>query len=529
MKKKLIMITMLALFGLNLFACKDNKEKFISAPDNFSYYPKTKMNSEKKLLVFNNNTLSFEERILAQAIQGIFAQKEVTYYTLEGNMYQFWLDDLIATYGVTTEMTTVKEMVQNYQANYEDFGYILYDKNLLESVNVASSLAGITNYIPIDSALIPLMEELGIPLKLDVKDKKEKWLFDNYQNEFNYSAAIQLRGDIPHLRDFGIANKYIFFYQEGLTSQSLNLRRDIHSKMPVDSPLFGWGPGPEESHVGIASQMGQFTIPSDYSYNMTVFTALDFYNIKTVKHTNEEVEVTPEAGKHYITIVRSDGDNVQTWYNYFPFSNKDMASGRFDFPMGWSMQPSLIDLAPNIMKYVYETADKNDYFVAAVSGHGYMYPKTYNGIDQFMSRLSMYLRKSDLSVVQILDSSPNLDVIEKYSKIPELMGAMYMYGEKYAGGKGSIYWSQNGKPFVSFRESLWDADINDLAFRINSYKRDYKSIEGYTLINLHPWSMSYNDVSELLKLLNDDVIVLSPNNFIKMIKENVKKENIELS
>lgn len=76
-------------------------------------------------------------------------------------------------------------------------------------------------------------------------------------------------------------------------------------------------------------------------------------------------------------------------------------------------------------------------------------------------------------------------------------------------------WSSNEKPFVSFRESLWDANVSDLAYRINNYKRDYTSIEGYTLINLHPWSMQYSDIYQLISLLDEDVVVVSPNNLIK--------------
>lgn len=526
--KKAIMIMIIIASLFSLFGCKQNKDKFISAPDNFSYYPKTKMNSNNTLYVFDNTKLNFEQKILGQAIQGLFAKKEVKYYALEGTPYLYWLNDLIDNYNIKRIDTTIDEMILDYKKEFDDIGYILYDNKNLESVNVASSLAGILNYLPVTESLVTKMNEENIPNKLDVRDKTERWLFNNYSDKFNYSSAIQLRGDIPHLRDFGIANEYIFFYQEGIESDSLKLRSEIHNKLTVDAPLFGWGPGVEESHVGIASQFGQFTIPSDYCYNTTVFTARDFYNISNVKQKNQDKEIAPQKDKHYIAFVRSDGDNAQTWYNYFPFSPKDMGAERKDFPMGWSIQPSLIDLAPTIISNVYNNADINDYFVCAVSGHGYMYPKTYKDVSTFMSRLSMYLRKTDLSVVQILDSSVSKDVIEMYAKVPEIIGGMYMYGDKYAGGKGSVYWSSNEKPFVSFRESLWDANVSDLAYRINNYKRDYTSIEGYTLINLHPWSMQYSDIYQLISLLDEDVVVVSPNNLIKMISSNVEKIDVVL-
>lgn len=147
----------------------------------------------------------------------------------------------------------------------------------------------------------------------------------------------------------------------------------------------------------------------------------------------------------------------------------------------------------------------------------------------FVQRLDVYLRRTGLDLVQILDSGPSEDVIEWYSKMPSLKGAMYMYGNKYAGGMGSIRWSDNGKPFVSFRESLWDTTPLDVATRVNGYKSDYRSIEGYTLINLHPWSHSYQDVMEMVELFSDHVVVLSPDTFFDYIIQNVPKEDVILS
>jgi hypothetical protein len=104
-----------------------------------------------------------------------------------------------------------------------------------------------------------------------------------------------------------------------------------------------------------------------------------------------------------------------------------------------------------------------------------------------------------------------------------------MYGNKYAGGAGSIRWSSNGKPFLSFRESLWDTQPLDIAERVNGYERDFRSIEGYTLINLHPWSHSYQDVYEMVQAFDDHVVVVSPENFFDLIIEHVEKEDVILN
>ena len=116
-------------------------------------------------------------------------------------------------------------------------------------------------------------------------------------------------------------------------------------------------------------------------------------------------------------------------------------------------------------------------------------------------------------------------MVEAYAKIPELKGAIYCYGDRYAAGNGSVYWS-NGKPFVSIRETLWNANVESMAERINGYAKDPTTIDGYTAINLHPWSMSYQDAVKLVSLLDESVVVVTADDFIRLITENVPHEDV---
>ena len=533
MKKLWILLIVLVILGGCKPSVTTDPYPFEKEDLSFTYYPKTVMNEEKHLFVFgyeDGRRLNTHELITGQAIQGLFARDEVRFYlSTQEQQLEYWLSEMVTVDHITYDRITLSQMLAMYKQKFSDHGYILYDKDNRESVNVATSLSGILGYIPIEISLEHIAIAASLELKLDVKERSERWAFDTYKSLFNWSSVIQLRQDIPHMRDYGIAMKYFFFYQDALTSSAINFRDDIHRMIPYDSPIFGWGPFAEDSHIGIASRNGHFTIPSDYSFNTTVFSAIDFFNVKTIEPNHISDYKAPENNKHYVTIIRSDGDNIQTWYNYFPFNVKDMGAVRGQFPMGWSIQPSLIDLAPNIIRDAYTKKDVNDYFVAAVSGHGYMYPTLYPDLKSFVQRLDIYLRRTGLNLVQILDSGPDEDVIEWYSRIPSLKGAMYMYGNKYAGGLGSIRWSDNGKPFVSFRESLWDSSPIDIAGRINGYDRNYQDIKGYTLINLHPWSHSYQDVEQMVALLGDHVVVLSPETFFDYIINYVPKVDVILA
>ena len=71
-----------------------------NAPEGDRILRKMIMNEEKHLLVYNKTeSLSFEELVLAQAIQGIYARTSARYYQWEAGSYEFWLEDMVENYG----------------------------------------------------------------------------------------------------------------------------------------------------------------------------------------------------------------------------------------------------------------------------------------------------------------------------------------------------------------------------------------------------------------------------------------------
>ena len=354
----------------------------------------------------------------------------------------------------------------------------------------------------------------------------ERTCFDLYKDKFSTDGIVQQNPNNVNLRDWAIACGYFIFFRQGTETKELMFRGEVHDWVDEDAPMFGWVPNDEGQDVTVASQYGQFTIPSDHSANTTIFACRNAFGEVDFTQKAKETDIKAEQGKHYVCIMMSDGDNVQMWYN--GFSERDIYFGAErdnSFPMGWSVQPALLDLGPNILNHLKNTAGEKDYFVASVSGLGYIYPQVYPTLDTYTKALSSYMAALDLSVIQILDSGPSQKVIDAYSTIPELKGAIYCYGDKYAAGNGSIYWS-NDKPFVSIRETLWNANVEAMAARINSYAKDPTTIEGYTAINLHPWSMTYQDAAKLVSLLDENVVVVTADDFIRLITENVPHENV---
>ena len=496
-------------------------------PEGFHLVRKMIMNEEKHLLVFNKTeNLNFEELVLAQAIQGIYARTNARYYRWQSGSYELWLEDMVENYGFTYEYVTLEQMVKSYIQDYGHY-FVLYDRSsLTETTNSACAISGITGYLPVDVKIRSKVESWGLEIKMDATRMTERTCFNLYKDKFNTDGIVQQNPDNVNLRDWAIACKYFIFFRTGETAENMAFREEVHEWLDDDAPMYGWCPNDEVRDVTYASKHGQFTFPSDHSANTTIFACANAFGEVDFTQEAKETDIKAEQGKHYVCIMMSDGDNVQMWYNGFSENSQYFGAERDNsFPMGWSVQPGLLDLGPNILHHLKREAGEKDYFVASVSGLGYIYPHTYPTLDTYTQALGAYLKATDLSVVQILDLDPNNKVIEAYAKIPELKGAIYCYGDRYAGGHGSVFWS-NGKPFVSIRETLWNADVEAMAARINSYSKDPTTIAGYTAINLHPWSMSYQDAVKLVSLLDEDVVVVSADDFIRLITENVPQKNV---
>lgn len=501
--------------------------------DDFTYFKDLKFNEAKHLKVFGTRKesgLGTHDLMVGVAIQGLFAQDEVSYYYDSTAYNELWLTDICDTYGVTQEAVTVASMVGDYLEKFGDAaGYILYDKQgNPQSLNVATSICGVTGYIPLDVSVQSKYEAMGLVKKLDVTERTEKWCFENYKDEFSRDGLFQLSTGHISTRDYAIACKYFCFYREQEDLESLMFRDQVQSWTYDDSPVFGWGPISEDSHVQISSEHSSFTIASDWSCNLSVYSCPSFFGEGGFRQKNGYERIEKEA-KHYVCIVCSDGDNIQALSNTLAVQDKYFTAKRGDFPMGWNISPSAVDIQPSLQKYIYRNTGDRDYFVAAVSGQGYVYPSQYPDLADFCGRMATYLKRADLQTLQILDTKVDKDVMEYYSRIPGLQGVQYMVGDYYAAEGGSVYWSENGMPFVTCRLSLWEPETaQSLAAKINSYPVNPNSIEGYTLVNLHPWSRSYADVAAMVAALDADVEVVTSEQFFQLIRENVPHTDVSL-
>ena len=109
-------------------------------------------------------------------------------------------------------------------------------------------------------------------------------------------------------------------------------------------------------------------------------------------------------------------------------------------------------------------------------------------------------------------------------------GILQIDPSKYEGGKGKVYFADD-KPFVSVRLSLWSPTGNaedvtnewlrEQAEIVNNYPADINSISGYSVINVHPWSVGTDDLAYFISQLDDSVEIISADELISAVTANV--------
>lgn len=528
-----LLLAFASLFGMAACEGSPSDNGGDDEPEAEGYFKSFTITDGDLLVYGRTENLNKAQEFFAESVQGLFAQKgEAKYYHYRPDAYETWLNETESEYGKGNTDVTVAQMLADYKANIGT-GYVLYDSTDGESTNCARTVAGAEGIAMVDESLKNWADENGLEQKVDATEMTAEDCFDTYKDKLEPSGLVQQNGSLVQLTDWAIANKYYCYFITSNNVPSLTFRGKVQ-EWCAGCAVYGWCPLDEGTDVGFSSNYGSFTLASDYCYNMSVFSCTEFYGEEQFTQPNEtdtDLSAYP-TDKHYITIVNSDGDNLQCWYGGTFEQSQYMGAQRGDFEFGWSVSPALYSVAPNILAHTYKNAKAGDTFVCSVSGLGYTYPQSYSveALKRYCTVLDGYLGKTDLSIVKILDSGLSQNTIKYYSEMENAEGFLFCtYADSYVGEHGSVYWSENGKPFVTCRATMWNATAQGIANQINAYPADATSIEGYTYVNLHVWSMDYNDVVEMVGLLDEDVVVVNPETFIRLIKQNVPHEDVKLS
>ncbi len=501
--------------------------------------------------------LSENEKLLLTSLQGIVAQDCAQIYI--GRKNDKWIKYVSKEYGIDlVTKNDLTELLEIYKDKINGYVRALWKSNNQNNdhINKASTLSGMERLLIVavpnsasGNKTLGIIDSLGFECKYDLTamDSSEySVIMDNLDKLNNDIIILQETNKTTLLRDFGIASKAPFyFYSMDINEEETE--RILRNMDPL-AIAFGWEEvivngellgEVEDMTVERLSKHNMGLVPADYCENLSLWSALPrekFYQGEKNKYAEGD-----ENGKyHYATLLYSDGDNIQCWQG-LPFDEERYAyENKEDLPIGWTATPILLETMPMVMKYLYQTATANEEFVCSISGYNFSKLSAFadSAMQAYVKKTARLMKDADMSLIALKDDSDSVKPIwDELSKYDNIDGGFFMYG-KYQDQAGNVYW-KNGKPLVFERDILWEREdayqqIEEhpakVAIKLNYYVKDKTRVEGYSFIQVHSWSYLYSDLYNIFyeNLDLEQVKILTPREFISVMKENVKFKDGEM-
>ncbi|HJO93933.1 MAG TPA: GxGYxYP family putative glycoside hydrolase [Victivallales bacterium] len=316
-------------------------------------------------------------------------------------------------------------------------GYVVY-KPETQFQNYAATLCGITDSIPLTISQVNYLKKTYPNWKLPetynfvTNPQKIKSILDfmRYLDikglEFNKNYAIELvpgrcNGGGP--LDYAAMTSGLVFYP-GLNNKEADA---VFKTLNNPVPIYGWNTASvsESNFVGNVSSNGNFVIASDVASNFSFFTSSKA-KAERVKYSIPKIKYNPD--NIYISYIMSDGDNLCLVTNKANDVYWWGSPYRGEFPVGWTMPPSMFYLEPGIWNYFINSATKNDEFVSGSPGMGFIFGNAKN-IKLQQKYLARFMKDSGIHTTAIFGQNNsdwnNKSFFSSITKNPELKGAFY--------------------------------------------------------------------------------------------------------
>ncbi len=420
-------------------------------------------------------------------------------------------------------------------AQFKSFvkGYVVWDKTVRSSLIVAFTAAGLERAVVVDEDQIPMVEKAGLKPVADFRGKFTgqtdaqifQWEYDQYWNRCSKDFLVWLGGESgatmkPGIADFGIAKRAFFADLSTKPSDTLEyaLSNKIFGGMNRMAMLMGWhsyAKDKERDYTKLASHYvlrveGLHSMPN-LSFSSTL-PPLPGFQFKNHHNLTAGKKYIPKK-KVYIACIQTDGLGLGAWVKH----------GRGTIPYAWEVTINFYWLAPTMLEYFYSTATQNDFFLGALSGPGYMYPKAVppEYLPEVVSTADSLMKKLDLNVFEIMDYSQgatvegNTELTKSvvdayYNGMPDAIGFVNGYAPSYT------FTSRRGVPLVSYDYYLSKerpeadavADLKELA--VLNPLRPY-----FLLLHVREWS-DIPRVKAILDKLGSEFETVPLDVFLKM-------------
>jgi len=401
----------------------------------------------KRLLVLRPNLARQETDfwIWLRAFQGLINRKEPHLYLIcssygekrsgePSSLYEeHWLDYYVKRFLLPVEsLKDVDELIDLYKREID--GYVIYDnEKLIQTQNIAITLAGLERLLPIAPDQEHWMIKHGIPKREDLRDKfndnwdaaewaiKNLWPLCNKKIYANfcihrpswYSRCIELVDYIVYSKAFALDLPVSRVHR-----RTLKLYRRMLESADIPGVQMNWHCvwDQEKDYVAEGARHGFFTLCSVYTPNLTIHGGIGDSDKSYTQSLPKKETCIAKKEKIYVCLYMSDGD--ATWAMNNLHSGNWLAPQRGNFKFNWGFLPLMVKLMPGMLQYYQETRTDNDCFWGPSSGAGYTYSHLWP-----KDLVDLYLRESRILLNQSGQNGCNMvnwNLLEWWREVEDL-------------------------------------------------------------------------------------------------------------
>jgi hypothetical protein len=374
--------------------------------------------------VYDIRGASRDEQVAATIIAGIVNRPQPRVYLITGNDDETWFRQVFSALPQTLAPQRQRDAFFALLDTYHSFckGLIIFNPNLIDTINVATTMAGQRDGIVVAPDLAgELQNKYNLPILEDLRKYQWSTRLQAYrwaqQNLLAGASSRIIAGLDPKsfcgLRSFLVATRAFVYWldsshylpqlSDGVVSER-SLSQQLYQHFAGRGIHLGWFVS-EPSGVALTSRAAIPVLASDYFTNLEVWTAVQAAapSVSMVSGgASDSLEIKQD--KIYVSFTMSDGDNLQYCQHRFLSLWGDKARG--EVPVGWTLSPALLQAAPAMLDYYLRTATANDEFVAGPSGAAYLFPSFWpeDQLGPFLQRTGKLMQELGMTTLEVLDS-----------------------------------------------------------------------------------------------------------------------------
>lgn len=489
-------------------------------------------------------------------------------YCLENGDDEFWLRELDSELPCIHSPVAGEQVLDHLLQRYREqvAGLVIYDLGLLDTRNVASTLAALRAGLVVSPELASRLQSdpWNLPVLADLRvygwKSRAQAYFWAYKHLFPECSPDLVAGLDPKL--CGVLRSYLV--TQRVFTCWLDARKVIpsraagwHCERGLLKRLFaslhpgafhlGWFVN-EPFGIRLASRAALLTLASDHCTNLSIWSSLprspeqiapdewpapnasaqvttgeqvaanSSEQVTVQRQVDEKMNEAFDASATYLSFTISDGDNLQYCQHHLLRLWGDPARG--SLPLGWTIAPALWRIMPRQAAFYQRTASENDVLIAGPSGIAYILPSywPHKHHQSFLQLTADALRSMNTPLVQVLDGGGSWFSMRFLSlRLQEL----YVKQLTPHGLRGILSGAGGFWPYWRRRSSLLVYQNLGLAYnpqRTLSLIRSAMA-RGTRFINVYifAWNITPGDLQRIVQQLEGNVRVVTPARLLELI------------